>query len=159
MQRPWEIMMNFQRRLRPAGDSCEENGNNTIQVGAVSIVSYLQPLWIICSYWALSFLVLQLSAAAQRLLPTHNIPATRARRVQNIVDESARIVEESRYPALNNTVGSFCRNCSCDNCSNQTILNGKLFLWSKMRQWISQNVGYHMSVLSYCRHYFEPVKY
>lgn len=59
------------------------------------------------------------------MLPSNNILHSRVGKVQNIINESARVIEDSRLPALNNTAVSFCRNCACDSCSSLSILNGK----------------------------------
>ncbi|XP_034237128.1 serine-rich adhesin for platelets-like [Thrips palmi] len=96
MNRPWEIMMNFQKNLKPG--AAGGGGKTTTQV--------------------------QLSAAAQRFLPSTTVMPSRTHKVRNIINESTRIIEESRLPELNNTTASFCQNCTCDNCSNASILNG-----------------------------------
>lgn len=97
MNRPWEVMMNFQKRLRSGASGVAVDGLDSTQA--------------------------QISSAAHQFLPSSSHLPTRLPRVRNIINESTKVIEQSRLPELNTTAVSFCQNCACDNCSNLSMLN------------------------------------
>ncbi|KAJ1524050.1 hypothetical protein ONE63_010590 [Megalurothrips usitatus] len=93
MSKPWEIVTQFQERLKQAAPASRGG--------------------------------LALSNVSQQLKPFTGRDAdvaSRLRKVQDVFNESCRVIGECRPKALNTTVSNFCQNCTCERCSQHSSL-------------------------------------
>ncbi|XP_026279460.1 uncharacterized protein LOC113207217 isoform X2 [Frankliniella occidentalis] len=99
MEKPWEIVKKFQQQLYQAPMPYNVRPNKPLP-GQVKAVHHF--------------------------LPSNGLQdaALRIKKVKDIVDESTRIADESRPRFLSNTNSSFCQNCNCENCLNQSSILG-----------------------------------